>query len=260
MIRKLDRLFHELLERTLGMSCLAVPRHVAFILDGNRRWARDMGLADSSVGHAFGSRRAKQVISWCGRVSIPVVTLFVASENNLRKRNPQEIQNLFRIVEEFLRHMLQDKMWEVRIIGCDADLPPAILSRFRELCNATLNSGREHRLYLAIGYDGQTEILDAANSLLASSAQDQPELITEESIEQRLYAGMEYRPELVIRTGSELRMSGFMPWQTTESEIFFSRVNWPDFTIREFNAALRTYRKRLYLQRLRRKFYEAARF
>ncbi|MBW3571233.1 MAG: di-trans,poly-cis-decaprenylcistransferase [Gemmatimonadetes bacterium] len=259
-MRNLDRLFQELLDRTLGRSGLPVPRHLALVLDGNRRWARNMGFEDSSVGHAFGRRRVEDVISWCEWVRIPVATLFVASRDNLRKRSPQEIQKLYRIVEEFLGRMLEQKVWEVRVIGCEADLPPAIASRFRELCNATLDSGRKHRLYLAIGYDGQTEILDAANALLASSAQGQPELITEESIEQRLYAGTEYQPELVIRTGSELRMSGFMPWQTTRSEIFFSQVNWPDFTITEFNAALRMYRKRFYLQRLGRRFHDAAGF
>lgn len=258
MMRSLDRLFQELLERTLGRPGLPVPRHLALVLDGNRRWARNMGFEDSSIGHAYGRRRVEDVISWCECVSIPVATLFVASQDNLRKRNPQEIQNLYRIIEEFLERMLHQKVWEVRVIGCEEDLPPVIASRFRELCNATLDPGRKHRLYLAIGYDGQTEILDAANALLASSAQDQPELITEESIEQRLYAGTECQPELVIRTGSELRMSGFMPWQTTGAEIFFSRVAWPDFTIAEFNAALWMYRKRLYLQRLGRKLYEAA--
>lgn len=256
MIKWLYRQFCELPERTVRKLGAPVPKHVAFVLDGNRRWARKMGFADSSIGHVYGRKRVDDVMSWCERVRIRVATLFVASRENLHKRDSQEIQSLYQLVEDFLAVMVKQQVWEVRLIGCAGDLPPVVASKFRDMCDATLNLGRESRLYLAIGYDGQTEIVDAANALLAGSAREDAELITEESIGQRLYAGHEHDPELVIRTGSELRMSGFVPWQTTKSEIYFSRVNWPALTVGELNAALRMYRKRVFLQRLARTFHE----
>jgi short-chain Z-isoprenyl diphosphate synthase len=153
------------------------------------------------------------------------------------------------IVEKFIERMIKGGVWEVRISGRMSEIPPSSAERFRKLCEATMNQGRKQRLYLAIGYDGQAEIIDAANAVLSRSAAngescDSEELITAESIENELYASHECYPELVIRTGSEVRMSAFMPWQTTQSEIFFSKLNWPELTYLEFNFALWAYRKR----------------
>jgi short-chain Z-isoprenyl diphosphate synthase len=226
-----------------------IPRHVGVIMDGNRRWARSIGLEDVAHGHRRGADKIVDLLGWCDDAGVAVVTLFMLSTDNLRRPEP-ELSALLQIIEDVAVDLSRaGRPWKVRAMGAPEVLPPetvAVLKQAEEdTCDrpgATVN--------LAVGYGGRREIADAVRSLLAEHAERGTTLeelvdsLEVEHIAEHLYTRGQPDPDLVIRTSGEQRMSGFLLWQTANTEFHFTDVYWPDFRRVDFLRALRDYSAR----------------
>lgn len=238
-------------ERRLARALVGadVPRHVGVIMDGNRRWARAIGLEDVAHGHRRGAAKIADLLGWCDDAGVQVVTLFMLSTDNLR-RPASELDALLAIIEDVAVDLARPgRRWRIRSMGAREVLPDrtvAVLEQAeRDTCDrpgATVN--------LAVGYGGRREIADAVRSLLSehaargTSLEELVEVLDVEHIAEHLYTRGQPDPDLVIRTSGEQRMSGFLLWQTANAEFHFTDVYWPDFRHIDFLRALRDYSAR----------------
>jgi short-chain Z-isoprenyl diphosphate synthase len=244
----LYRLYARRLRRQL--RGLPKPGHVAIVMDGNRRWARGAGYDDVRVGHRFGAKHLEQFLQWSADAGITCVTAWVASADNLHKRDSSEVDYLMELTESVLAdHVRRDHRWRLHVAGRLDLLPDSTARALKEAVEAS-----RHRtagdLTLAIGYSGRLEVVDAVRSVLDEAAADGRALadvadeLTEEQIGRHLYVPGLPDPDLVIRTSGELRMSDFLLWQATRSEIEFCDLYWPAFREVDLLRALRTYGRR----------------
>ncbi|RBY78112.1 isoprenyl transferase [Blastococcus sp. TF02-09] len=238
-------------ERRLARALVGadIPRHVGVIMDGNRRWARSIGLEDVAHGHRRGASKIVDLLGWCDDAGVQVVTLFMLSTDNLRRPEP-ELSALLRIIEDVAVDLSgPGRRWKVNAVGAPEVLPPetvAVLKQAeedtRDRPGATVN--------LAVGYGGRREIADAVRSLLAehaargTSLEDLVDVLEVEHIAEHLYTRGQPDCDLVIRTSGEQRISGFLLWQTANAEFHFTDVYWPDFRRVDFLRALRDYSAR----------------
>ena len=232
-----------------GLEGADTPRHVGVIIDGNRRWAKAIGLDDVSEGHRRGADKIADLLTWCDEAAVEVVTLFLLSTDNLTRPEP-ELTPLLRIIEGVAQDLAgPGRRWHLRAVGALELLPPetvAVLTRAehdtRDRPGATVN--------LAVGYGGRREIADAVRSLLAEHAErgttlaELVEVLDVEHIAEHLYTRGQPDPDLVIRTSGEQRLSGFLLWQSAHSEFYFCEAFWPDFRRVDFLRALRAYAAR----------------
>ena len=227
-----------------------IPGHIGIILDGNRRWASSQGLSEG-IGHEEGANRAEDLLDWCHDLRIKTVTLYVLSTENL-VRTPDELRELFVLIEARLRHLLNDDRIvkdrvKVKAIGQLDLLPASIRDLLGEIERKT-SGYDDHYLNIAVAYGGRAEITDMVKSV-ARDVRDgklSPEQITEETVSGRLYTSFlpNQEPDLIIRTSGEERMSGFMLWQGAYSELVFVDVFWPSFRKIDLMRAIRTYQRR----------------
>ncbi|MCS7058980.1 MAG: isoprenyl transferase [Meiothermus sp.] len=229
-----------------------LPKHLGLILDGNRRFARELGLPGHE-GHEFGVQKAYEVLEWCLELGIPTVTIWVFSTDNW-KRSPAEVETLMGLFVREAKRMAQDPRIHanevrVRVIGRHDRFPPKVLEALEELERATAHhSGM--LLQIAMGYGGREEIVDAVKSLLLEAAQTgkSPEELAEEldlqHISERLYTAGVPDPDFIIRTSGEIRLSGFLLWQSAYSEYYFFDAFWPAFRRLDFLRAVRDYQRR----------------
>jgi short-chain Z-isoprenyl diphosphate synthase len=244
------RLYARILRHRVAAGPL--PRHIALVMDGNRRWARQRGFDNPSVGHRFGAEHVDDLLSWCAGLGIGHVTVFVASSDNLRKRASAEIGYLMELVETVLAARLAapGNRWRLHLAGRLDLLPDATRHALKTAREAT--ALREHGLHVtvAIGYDGREEVVDAIRALLDDAAlagcdiHDLAASLRPEDIEARLHSTGAPDPDLVIRTSGEQRMSGFLLWQAAYAELYFCDVYWPGFREVDFLRALRSYAAR----------------
>ena len=228
------------------------PKHLGIIMDGNRRFARAAGI-DLKAGHDYGAGKAREVLDWCLELGIGHVTLWGFSTEN-RGRAPDEVSHLHALFADQARSLMNDKRLHdnrvrVRIIGDIADFPDEAKAALRAMEEAT--AGYDGMcLNVALGYGGREEIVDAVKRLVAEQAAagaDPTELtaaISAEAITERLYTAGMPDPDFVIRTSGEVRLSGFLLWQTAYSEFYFCDANWPEFRKVDFLRAVRDYQAR----------------
>ncbi|MBO3744090.1 polyprenyl diphosphate synthase [Actinoplanes flavus] len=229
-----------------------LPRHLAMVMDGNRRWARQMGFDDPRIGHRYGAEHLDEVLGWCAETSIRHVTVFVASVDNVRKRDAGEVGNLMLMIEQVVAERLARPAspWRVHLAGRLDVLPDTTRHALKLAEDATRDSDAEFHLNIAIGYDGREEIVNAFRSLLEEEYRaghgidDIAQRLTADRISAHLYTGGQPDPDLVIRTSGERRLSGFLVWQAAYSELHFSDVYWPGFRKVDFLRALRSYAAR----------------
>ncbi|MEU7002180.1 polyprenyl diphosphate synthase [Nonomuraea sp. NPDC046570] len=226
-----------------------VPRHVALIMDGNRRWAREQGYENPSVGHQYGVEHIHDALGWCEETGIGEVTIFVASTDNVRKRGSAQVAYYMELIEHVIaaRIALPGNRWRMHVAGRLDDLPDSTRHALKLTEEVTRDRDTGHHLTVAIGYDGRVEIVDAVRSLLdqrvrqGATIEELATTITDDDIAAHLYTAGRPDPELVIRTSGEQRMSGFLLWQAAESELHFCDVYWPGFRKVDFLRALRAY-------------------
>jgi undecaprenyl diphosphate synthase len=219
-----------------------LPRHVAIIMDGNRRWARQRDLPELD-GHAAGVEAIRELLRHAVRRGVPVMTLYAFSRENWA-RSDEEVTGLFGLLEAAIRSEtaeLQDQGVRIRLLGRLDELPDATRASIGEALDATAG-GERLLLNIAFNYAGRTELVDAIRRIVTSGiAADE---IDESAISAALYTAGLPDPDLVIRTGGEQRLSNFLIWQSAYAEFYSCDALWPDFGPDAFDAALMEFARR----------------
>lgn len=219
------------------------PAHVAIIPDGNRRWARKKGISKQE-GYSIGIRKIGDVLKWCKARDIRMLTMWGFSTDNF-KRDSAEVGSLFELFKENLKKAIEsdDKNKDelrVRFFGRIGLFPREIQEMIKRAERATSGGERGYQLNLLLSYGGREELVDAVNSILAEGVRK----VDEKDISDHLYTKGLPDPDLIIRTSGEQRLSGLMPWQSCYSEFYFCKKLWPDFSKKDFDAALAEYARR----------------
>ncbi len=218
-----------------------IPLHVAIIMDGNGRWAKQRGLP-RGVGHAAGAKTLKNVIRWCANRNIRYVSFYAFSTENW-KRPVEEVSAIMGLLKRYLMKEVDELRKEdgrLRFCGRKDNLPDDIIELMAEAEEKT-KDGRKIDVIICFNYGGRAEILDAINRILSDNLTPP---ITEEIFRRYLYLPDVPDPDLVIRTSGELRLSNFLVWQTVYSELYFTDVLWPDFDEKELDRAIEDFSKR----------------
>jgi short-chain Z-isoprenyl diphosphate synthase len=237
----------------LRVQRLPAPPHVGLILDGNRRYGRQRGLTSPGQIYAIGAGKLDDLLGWCAELAIPAITLWVLSTDNAR-RPPEEVSGILAAIEHKLTLLAHDP-WihqqriRVRAVGRLELLPASTLLAVRAAEQAT--EGYEGiQLTIAAAYGGRQEITDAVQALLrdqhdqGKTLEQAIELVTPDAIARYLYAPDLPDPDLIIRTSGEIRLSGFLLWQSAYSEFYFTDVFWPAFRKIDFLRAVRAFQQR----------------
>jgi len=248
---RLTDLAYRLYERRLARDLDGgpMPRHVGVIIDGNRRYAAERGLGDAADGHVAGARRIDPFLDWCLELDIPYVTLWLLSTENL-DRDDVEVERLLSIIEQTVERIAaRGSDLKVTAVGA-LDLLPESTRRCLKLAEEATANNTRMQVQVAVGYGGRQEITDALRSLLVEKAgqgaslEDVAETLRPEDIGAHLYTTGLPDPDLIIRTSGEVRLSGFMLWQSAHSEYYFCDPYWPEFRRVDFLRALRDYQRR----------------
>ena len=219
-----------------------LPRHIAVIMDGNGRWARQRGLPRSE-GHKAGVEAARGIVTECRKLGIECLTLYTFSQENWQ-RPADEIRTLFSLLTEFLCQELPNMKREsirLRVLGEIDALPLAARAAIRQSLRHTAHCSAM-TVNLALNYSGRGEILHAVRSLVRDGVK--PEQISEEDLSRRLYTAGQPDPDLLIRTSGELRISNYLLFQCAYSELYFTDELWPDFSVESLHKALANYAAR----------------
>ena len=219
-----------------------VPRHVAIIMDGNRRWARGRGVSELD-GHAAGVEAIREVLRHAVRRGIPVLTLYAFSRENWA-RTDEEVVGLFSLLEQAIRSETEELRAQgvrVRLLGRLDELPPATRASIESALDATADGGRLV-LNIAFNYAGRTELVDAVRDIVRSGVG--ADAIDEATISRALYTAGLPDPDLVIRTGGEQRLSNFLIWQSAYAELLTTETLWPDFGPADLDAAVAEFASR----------------
>ena len=224
--------------------------HIAIILDGNRRWASGNDL-NPWLGHKKGAETVEQLLEWCDKLNVKIVTLYTFSTENFR-RSPEEVEEIMRIAEEKFRKLLTDERIHrnkvhVKVIGRVNLLPEKLQQLIADVEKATSNYGSQF-LNFAFAYGGRAEIVDAAKIIAEKVKNGELEVgdVDESTFEKYLYTSHmpKQDPDLILRTSGEERLSGFLLWQSAYSELCFLDVYWPDFRLIDLLRTIRTFQKR----------------
>jgi len=243
----LYRLYINRLRRRLDPA--TVPRHVAMMIDGNRRWARQVGYTSAADGHRAGAAKMREFLRWCDEVGIRVVSLYLLSNDNLSKRDSRELSDLIEIIAELADELSRERDWRVQHVG-RADALPADLARVLAEAEERTTDNTGMHVNLAVGYGGRGEIVDAVRSIIAKhdreggSLEELAAILTPEQIGEHLYTGGQPDPDLVIRTSGEQRLSDFLLWQSAHSEFYFVEALGPDLREVDFLRAIRDFASR----------------
>jgi short-chain Z-isoprenyl diphosphate synthase len=242
-------LYERRISRELSAPGTQRPRHVALMLDGNRRWARDAGFPDVNTGHRVGAAKIADLLVWCNEAGVEVVTLFLLSTDNL-SRPADELEPLLEIISDVVDELSGPTTpWRLRVVGALDLLPPVMAERLSTAAARTLDRAGM-QLNVAVGYGGRQEIADAVRKLLlqhaetGTSIEELAEVLDVDHIAAHLYTSGQPDPDLVIRTSGEQRLSGFLLWQSAHSEFWFCEAYWPEFRKVDFLRALRDYAAR----------------
>ena len=219
---------------------LNLPKHIAFIVDGNRRWAKLHHLP-SAEGHRRGANVVMRIVDDCIDFNIPMGTFYTFSTENW-KRSKREVNFLMKLGKWWILNRINefmDKGIRIRVFGRVDELSPRLRDLIYETEEKTKNNN-VFNLNLAVNYGGRREIIDAVNRILKEEKKE----ITMEDFPSFLYTQGLPDPDLLIRTGGEMRVSNFLLYQSAYTEFYFTPVFWPDFTRDEFKKALEDYSRR----------------
>ncbi len=223
-----------------------LPRHIAVIMDGNGRWAQQQGLPRIE-GHRVGATSVRRITEECERLGIEQLTLYCLSSENW-KRPAEELNFLLQLLQHYLveeRPRIMERNLQVRWIGRREGLPEGALRELDETIRLSANN-TGLRVCMAINYGGRAELVDAMRTIareVRSGGLD-PEAIDEDLVSDRLYTAGMPEPDLLIRTAGEMRISNFLLWQVSYSELWVTDVCWPAFDEAELHKALRSYAAR----------------
>ena len=231
---------------TAPAEIACVPRHVAVIMDGNGRWAKQRGRP-RLFGHRAGAESLRAILRACRDHGVEFLTVYAFSTENW-VRPEDEVSGLMSLLKTFLKkdeHELHENQVRLRVTGRLQDLPKAVRNELERVMAATRNYEKGH-LILALSYGGRAEIVDAVRAIASDvrAGKLAPEAIDEKAIAARLYLPDVPDPDLMIRTSGELRLSNFLLWELSYSEFYFTETLWPDFREADFAKALEEYARR----------------
>ncbi|MDE1811879.1 MAG: di-trans,poly-cis-decaprenylcistransferase [Thaumarchaeota archaeon] len=227
-----------------------MPKHIAIILDGNRRWAK-RNLIMKIDGHFRGADAVEKLLDWCEELNINIITLYVLSAENLNRKD-DELDYLYDLINKRLHKLYNDprihkNRMKVKAIGSIELLPDILKDILNKLEEATKNYD-DHYLNIAIAYGGQNELVDAVKKIGARIKDGSLDInqIDKEVIESSLYTSHlpQSSPDMILRTSGEKRLSGFLLWQSAYSELVFMDVYWPEFRKIDLMRAIRTFQQR----------------
>jgi undecaprenyl diphosphate synthase len=217
-----------------------IPQHIAIIMDGNRRWARGKELPDIE-GHRAGSDALEKIVEAAGKMGIKTVTVYALSTENLKERAKRELTGLFNLIrsgyQTKLKRMMQNGV-RVAIVGESDGLPGAIKRIINQLRN-TIIENESIKLNIALNYGGKREVVEAFRDMIKDGIDLTK--VDEATVDKYLYTTGQPDPDLVIRTGGRIRLSNFLLWQTAYSELYFTKVLWPDFSPKQLEKAVKWY-------------------
>ncbi len=219
-----------------------VPRHIAVVMDGNRRWARQRHLP-AIAGHRAGVETIRRTLRAARERGVEYLTLYSFSTENW-SRDPEEVHGLMGLLEETIRRetdsLVKDDV-KLEVIGRLHELAPGLQTAIAGAVRATSACTRGV-MTLAFNYGGRAEIIDAVRALVKDGVA--PDAVDEAAIASRLYAPHHPDPDLLIRTGGELRVSNFLLWEVAYAEMWATPVLWPDFAVTDLDDAIRSYAER----------------
>jgi len=229
------------------------PRHIAVIMDGNRRWAVREGFADHRVGHQRGAEKALELIDWCAELGIREVTLWALSVENL-ERPSKEIGTITDVATDALSALATGRRRtkvpvRLHVIGRRELLPERLRKAVDDAAAVSHDDGAMD-VTIALAYSGRDELLEAFRSTVRDlldggvEPSDLPDHLTADEIAHHLYTTGSSDPDLIVRTSGEVRLSGFLPWQSVYSEYYFCEAYWPAFREIDFLRAVRTFQQR----------------
>ena len=223
-----------------------LPKHIAIIMDGNRRWARNKGLP-VSLGHKEGAKTLEKIVRYANKIGIKHITVYAFSTENW-KRSQEEVSTLMGILRWYLKDCVKKSMKNnvrCRVIGRKEELSPDIVQSIENLEEKTKNNTGLN-FTIAINYGGRDEITRAVKKIAADvkAGKINPDDITEQTITDNLDTRELPDPDLLIRTSGEQRLSNYLPWQLAYTEFYFTPVPWPDFTKEELIKAVEAYNHR----------------
>jgi undecaprenyl diphosphate synthase len=223
-----------------------IPRHVALIMDGNGRWAKEHGLSRIE-GHKEGAQSVRAVLRAAAKFGVEYITVYAFSTENW-KRPPQEVDGLMKLLISSLNDYeqeLHDNKIRLRVMGQFDRLPLLVRKRLQKTLDATADY-TDHTFIIALSYGARTEIAEATRKIAekVKAGELKPKSITEQTIQDHLYLPDVPDPELMIRTSGELRLSNFLLWQLSYSEFYITDTYWPDFREDQFFNALEAFNSR----------------
>lgn len=222
-----------------------VPKHIAIIMDGNGRWAKNKGLP-RTAGHAAGAEAFRRIANYCRTLGVRYLTVYAFSTENW-KRSEEEINGIMRLLGAYLKEALRD-MEKNRVRFCFFGDLSRLSPQLQKLCQDAQNQSREYdvQVNFCLNYGGRDELVRAAQAFArdVQSGRYKPEDLTESILSSYLYSGDIPDPELIIRPSGEMRTSNFLLWQSAYSEYVFLNVLWPDFGPSDLDQAIAEYHRR----------------
>ena len=226
----------------------SLPKHIAIIMDGNRRFAKELGLS-WEAGHIFGKEKIEEVLDWCFDLGINVLTIYAFSTENF-KRSEKEVKTLMLLLKQELdqakgdSRIHQNKV-RIRILGHLESLPKDIQQSAQSIMDMT-KTYKTYHLNIALAYGGREEIIQAIQHMASDIKKGKLKIkeISQKTVSSYLYTSGLPDPDLILRTSGEERISNFLLWQLAYSELYFSDVYWPALQKRDFLQAIRTYQQR----------------
>ncbi|MHA1131268.1 MAG: polyprenyl diphosphate synthase [Candidatus Helarchaeota archaeon] len=227
------------------ISTFKKPKHVGIILDGNRRYSRAHGL-EIWAGHEQGAHKVEEVLGYCWELGIRMLTLYVFSIENFN-RSDEEVAHIMDLAQKKFTELLTNPLIykyrvHIQAIGRREMLPDDVVAAIEKVEEAT-KEFNNYYLNIAIAYGGRAEIVDAVRTIIQDKSL-KPEDITEETFEKYLYTKGLPNPDLIIRTSGEVRISGFLLWQSAYSELYFCDLYWPEIRKIDLWRAVRDYQRR----------------
>lgn len=220
-----------------------IPRHIGIIMDGNRRWAAKKGLP-AMKGHEAGVRAIEKIVERCLELGVETLTIYTLSTENWRQRAKEEVKGIFglliRLVEE-KKEEYKKKGIKLAVLGDFQAFPRKVVRAIEEMLKIVKKHERI-KVNVALNYGGRDEIVRAVKAIVEEKVP--PEKINEKMLGKYLYTNGEPDPDLMIRTGGEIRLSNFLLWQLSYAELYFTDTLWPDFTPAKLDEAISEYQKR----------------
>ncbi|PIU73570.1 di-trans,poly-cis-decaprenylcistransferase [Candidatus Shapirobacteria bacterium CG06_land_8_20_14_3_00_40_12] len=222
---------------------LKLPKHIAIIMDGNRRWAKQKGLPDGK-GHEAGAENLQKIVEYCRDIGIKHLTVYALSTENWRKRAPMEVKGLFQL----LIKIVQEKAEQYRksgikffVLGNFQAFPFKVKDAIKKILSLAIVE-EKIQFNIALNYGGRDEIINAIKRIIKDKIS--PEKIDEKLVSNYLYTKDQPDPDLIIRPGGELRLSNFLLWQMSYAELYFTDILWPDFSPKELGKVILWYQQR----------------